>query len=84
LVLSNKLFTFIKLDMSAEDTYIKNIENGIRGLRLRTKTPSDSNVGTNLNHLKMVNEGMYEEYLEKYKKALKEYNKHSDANQTNK
>lgn len=70
--------------MSAEELYIKNIESGIRGLRLRNKTPSEVNVGSNLNRLKMFNEGMYDEYLEKYKKALKEYNKHSDANKTNK
>ena len=65
--------------MSAEDIYIKNIESGIRGLRLRTKTPSESNVGANLNRLKMVNEGMYDEYLAKYKKALNEYNKHNET-----
>lgn len=70
--------------MSAEELYIKNIENGIRALRFKTKTPNETNVGYHLNRLKMVNEGMYDEYLEKYKKALKEYNKHSDANKTNK
>lgn len=70
--------------MSNEELYIRNIENGIRALRFKTKTPSETNVGHNLNRLKMVNEGMYDEYLEKYKKALKEYNKHSDANKTNK
>jgi len=66
--------------MGAEETYIKNIINGIRALRLRTKTPSEVNVGSNLNRLKMVNEGMYEEYLEKYTKALKEYNKYETKN----
>lgn len=65
--------------MGAEETYIKNIINGIRALRLRTKTPSEVNVGSNLNRLKMVNEGMYDEYLEKYTKALKEYNKHNET-----
>jgi len=66
--------------MGAEETYIKNIINGIRALRLRTKTPSEVNVGSNLNRLKMVNEGMYDEYLAKYTKALKEYNKHETKN----
>jgi len=69
--------------MGAEETYIKNIINGIRGLRLRSKTPSQVNVGSNLNRLKMVNEGMYDEYLEKYKKALKEYNKHDETKNQN-
>ena len=63
--------------MGAEETYIKNIENGIRGLRLRSKTPSKVNVGSNLNRLKILNEGLYDEYLTKYTKALKEYNKHN-------
>lgn len=63
--------------MGAEETYIKNIENGIRGLRLRSKTPSQVNVGSNLNRLKILNEGLYDEYLTKYTKALKEYNKHN-------
>jgi len=61
--------------MSIEELCIKNIEAGIRALRLRTKTPSETNVGANLNRLKEVNIGMYEEYLEKYKKALEAYKK---------
>jgi hypothetical protein len=65
--------------MGAEETYIKNIENGIRGLRLRTKTPSEVNVGSNLNRLKILNEGLYDEYLAKYTKVLKEYNKHNET-----
>ena len=66
--------------MGAEETYIKNIENGIRGLRLRSKTPSEVNVGSNLNRLKILNEGLYDEYLTKSTKALKEYNKHNATN----
>jgi hypothetical protein len=65
--------------MGAEETYIKNIINGIRGLRLRSKTPSEVNVGSNLNRLKILNEGLYDEYLTKYTKALKEYNKHNST-----
>ena len=66
--------------MGADELYIKNIESGIRALRLRNKTASEANVGSNLNRLKILNEGMYLEYLEKYKKALKEYNKHENKN----
>ena len=61
--------------MSTEEMYIKNIEAGIRALKLRTKTPSETNVGINLNRLKGVNPGMYDDYMAKYKTALEEYNK---------
>jgi hypothetical protein len=61
--------------MTSEEIYIKNIENGIRALKMRTKTPSEANVGFSLNKLKLVNIGLYEDYIQKYKKALEEYNK---------
>jgi len=70
--------------MSTEDLCIKNIEAGIRALRLRTKTPKETNVGFNLNKLKEVNIGMYEEYLAKYKVALEEYKKNSDEENNSK
>lgn len=58
--------------MSAEDHYIKNVENAIRALRFKTKEKSVAmqSVGFNLNKLKEVNGGMYLELLEKYKNAL--------------
>ena len=59
--------------MTTEEIIIKNIENGIRAIRLRTKTPSETKVGVFLNKLKGLNVGMYEELLEKYKEALEEY-----------
>ncbi len=59
--------------MSLEDLLIKNIENGIRGIRLGTKKPNEVKVGYNLNRLSKVNEGMFEDYLEKYKRVLKDY-----------
>lgn len=59
--------------MTTEEIYIKNIENGIRALKLRTKTPQETHVGIFLNKLKGLNIGMYEELLEKYKKALEDY-----------
>jgi hypothetical protein len=61
--------------MTTEEIYIKNIESGIRALKLRTKTPSQANVGVFLNSLKGLNVGMYEELLEKYKEALEDYKK---------
>lgn len=60
-------------NMSTEDTLIKNIENAIRSIRLGTKTPAETNVGYNLNKLKEVNIGLYEDLLAKYKAALSQY-----------
>ena len=55
-----------------EELLIKNIENGIRGIRLGTKTAANANVGVNLNKLKLINEGMYQELLRKYVDCLNE------------
>jgi len=60
--------------MSLEDTLIKNIENGIRGIRLGTKKPNEVKVGYFLNRLSKVNEGMFDDYLDKYKKVITHYN----------
>lgn len=59
--------------MSSEDHYIKNTEDAIRTLRLGTKDRAEvmKRVGFNLNKLKVVNEGMYLDLLEKYKEVLK-------------
>ena len=64
--------------MTVEELYIKNIESGIRVLKLKTKEPSHSNILHNLKKLKEVNDGLYDDYLVKYDKALKEYNKHNE------
>lgn len=62
--------------MSSEDHYIKNTEDAIRTLRLGTKDRAEvmKRVGFNLNRLKLVNEGMYLDLLEKYKNVLKSKN----------
>ena len=59
--------------MSSEDHYIKNTENAIRSLRLGTKDKKEAmqSVGFNLNKLKQVNEGMYQDLLQEYKLVLK-------------
>lgn len=59
--------------MSSEDLYIKNINNAIRGIKLGTKKPEETNIGFNLNKLKEVNEGMYLDLLNDYKAVLTEY-----------
>lgn len=53
-----------------EDIYIKKVENGIRAIKMGTKTPAEAGVGAPLNKLKELNIGMYEELLEKYKALL--------------
>jgi len=58
---------------SLEDTYIENIQNAIRAIRLGTKKPEDTNAGFNLNRLKLINSGMHEDLMKKYKEALLEY-----------
>ena len=58
---------------SLEDTYIENIENSIRAIRLGTKKPADTNAAYNLNKLKLVNPGMFEDLIAKYKVVLAEH-----------
>ena len=59
--------------MNLEEQYIFNIKNGIRAIKLGSKTPKDSNVGYNLNRLKGINEGMYDDLLAEYIKIKKDY-----------
>lgn len=59
---------------SFEEELIRKIEAGIRALRLRTKEPKDTGCAVALNKLRDINVGMYDDYLEKYKNALAEYN----------
>lgn len=65
--------------MAVEELYIKNIENGIRAIRLGTKKPSETLAPVSLNRLKQINIGMYEDYLAKYKRILADYNKRKDS-----
>ena len=55
--------------MRGEDLYIKNIENSFRSIKMGKK-PSETNIGFSLNKLKIINEGLYEDYLKKYKEIL--------------
>jgi hypothetical protein len=67
-----------KMGMTSEELYVKNIEAGIRAIRLRTKSPKEAGVGYSLNKLKEVNVGLYEDYLAKYKRVVEDYNKGDD------
>ena len=60
--------------MSGEESYIKAIKGGMISIKNGEKSPKDANVGSNLNRLKAVNPGMYDDYLKEYKEVLKEYN----------
>lgn len=60
---------------SSEDLYIKNIKNAIRAIKLGTKRPDETNVGFNLNKLKLANEGQYIDLMNDYKAVLLEYKK---------
>ena len=60
--------------MSSEDMYIKNIENGIRAIRLGTKSPKDVNLSSSFEKLKNTNLGMYQDLLERYKHIVSDYN----------
>ena len=63
--------------MVGEDAYIKAIRRGINSIKNGTSTPVESNVASNLNRLKAVNEGMYLEHLNNYKATLIEYKKNN-------
>lgn len=60
--------------MTIEETYVKQIEDGIRGIRLG-KHPKDTNAPIALNKLKNINQGLYDDLLEKYKNVMKEFKK---------
>ena len=66
------------MTMSTEELCVKNIEAGIRAIRLRTKSPKEAGVGFSLNRLKDLNLGLYEDYLAKYKRVVEDYNKGGD------
>lgn len=60
---------------TCEDIYIRNIENGIRGIRLGSKKPEEiaSSISTNFNRLSEVNQGMYEDLMKKYENVVNDY-----------
>ncbi len=63
------------MPLTCEEIYIKKIENGIRGIKMGTKTPEEVQVGHYLAKLKPLNPMMYEDLLEKYAKVAKEKDK---------
>tara|TARA_B100000927_G_scaffold69597_2_gene55121 strand:+ start:247 stop:429 length:183 start_codon:yes stop_codon:yes gene_type:complete len=58
-----------------EELLIKRVEADIRGLRMGTKTPEQIKIMYFLDKLKKLNDGLYDDYLEKYMKVRKMYDK---------
>lgn len=58
-----------------EEILIKNIENGIRAIKLGTKTPITANLSGHFSKLKPLNEGLYQDLLKKYGNVVNEFNK---------
>ena len=58
-----------------EEIYIAKITNGIRALKLKSKTPKELGLSETFEKLKLLNEGMAVDLMDKYKKALIEYKK---------
>ncbi len=57
-----------------EELLIKQIEAGIRALKLRTKTPQELALNLRLEKLKAINLPMYEDLQTKYVVAVNNYN----------
>ncbi len=63
-----------------EELLVSKIESGIRGIRMGTKNPEDADVGKYLAKLKVLNEGLYDDYLVKYMKVFKSYQQRNKIN----
>jgi hypothetical protein len=57
------------------DKLEKTIRSRMLGIKLGTKTPKESEIGAKLNLMKKVDEALYEELIEKYKRVLKNLEK---------
>lgn len=60
--------------MSTEELCVENIEKGIRLIRGGKKSPKDAGLGVYFKRLKELNEGMYEDLIQQYKKVVNDYN----------
>jgi hypothetical protein len=61
--------------LTLEDVLIKRIDNDIRGIRLGTKDSKDLKTLDDLDRLKPINEGMYEELMAKLANVVKDSSK---------
>ena len=58
---------------TTEELCISKIEGAIRGIKLGTKKPEDTNIGSLFHRLQPLNQGMYEDLLVKYMAVKKDY-----------
>lgn len=65
--------------MTQEEHYVKYIECGIRAIKLGTKRPDEANVGKFLNKLREVNEGLYDDLMERYQNIVENYKKNKES-----
>lgn len=56
-----------------EEILIKQIENGIRAIRIGSKTPKDVQINVQIERLKKMNEGMALELNAKYVNVVRDY-----------
>jgi hypothetical protein len=57
-----------------EEILIKRIEAAIRAIRMGTKEPKDVNPAAHFEKLKLLNEGMHQDLMQKYKNVMTDYN----------
>ena len=58
-----------------EQTLIRLIENGIRAVKLGSKTPQEVSVNNHLARLKVINPGMSEDLQKKYVEVVRNLKK---------
>jgi membrane protease subunit (stomatin/prohibitin family) len=56
--------------MTNEEIYVTRIEGAIRGIRMGTKKPNEVKVSGYFEKLKVLNEGLYIDLMDKYKNVL--------------
>ncbi len=69
-IIKNKIY----MSKTCEEIYISRIENGIRGIKMGSKTPESLALQPTFNKLKPLNPHMHEDLLDKYIKAVLNYN----------
>lgn len=65
--------------MGTEELCVRKIESGIRGIKNGTKEPKDTKCGYFFSKLKPLNEGLYEDLMDKYKDAITQYNNKNNS-----
>ncbi len=62
------------MSKTCEEIYISRIENGIRGIKMGTKSPDSLDLQPSFNRLKPLNPHMWEDLNDKYIKVVSIYN----------